>query len=131
MNFRYFILLFLSMLGHSTIYGQQQEKKIAVSVFDGVIVAGYVDRGAYLNFLGPNINFSKGNSKLSLGMLPSLRIKEDNSTPKNSPVTPNLGVGLTYSYKKIAFQVPLYYNTKTATRNGRWEIGAGIGYKFK
>ncbi|MNY11568.1 hypothetical protein D3C86_1446040 [compost metagenome] len=64
-------------------------------------------------------------------MLPSLRYKEDNGIFKNSPITPNLGVGLTYCYKMIAVQVPLYYNSKTATANGRWNVGVGIGMRLK
>lgn len=125
-----FIFLLLSMLHCYYTYSQQQEK-VSFSVFDGTIVAGYVDQGAFLNFLEPNINFSKGNSRITLGMLPSLRFKEDNSIPKNSPVTPNLGGGITYTYKKIAFQVPFYYNAKTAVRNGSWTTGIGMGYRFK
>lgn len=99
--------------------------------FDGVIVAGYVDNGAFLNFTGPSISLTIKKSKILLGMLPSLRYKEDNGIFKNSPITPNLGVGLTYCYKMIAFQVPLYYNAKTSTANGRWNIGLGIGVRLK
>lgn len=114
-------------------YGQEQkkEKKVSVAFFDGTVIAGYVDRGAFLNFMGPNINLSKGNSRFVFGMLPSLRFKEDSGPTRNAVVTPNLGGGITYSYKKIAFQVPFYYNTKTATRNGQWVIGFGMGYRFK
>lgn len=131
MNFRYFLFLFLFLFGGVNALAQEEQKKVDIAVFEGTVVAGYVDRGAYLNFLGPNISFTKGKYKIVLGMLPSLRFKEDTSTPKNSPVTPNLGGGVTYIYKKIAFQVPLYYNAKTATRNGHWTIGVGMGYKFK
>ncbi|MBX2949125.1 MAG: hypothetical protein KF704_07585 [Crocinitomicaceae bacterium] len=131
MNFRYFLFLFLFLFGWSDAFAQEASKKVEIAVFEGTVVAGYVDRGAYLNFLGPNISFTKGKHKVVLGMLPSLRLKEDTSTPKNAPVTPNLGGGITYICKKIAFQVPFYYNAKTASRNGRWTIGVGIGYKFK
>lgn len=99
--------------------------------FDGVITGGYVDKGAFINFTGPNISFTHKGSKILLGMLPSLRYKEDKGMFKNSPVTPNLGVGLTYCYKMLAFQVPLYYNAKTTTANGRWNIGIGIGVRLK
>lgn len=125
--------LVLTLLSFCFVSRSQEAKKekVAVAFFDGTVVAGYVDRGAFLNFTGPNINFSKGNSRFVLGMMPSLRFKEDNSGPtKNSLVTPNLGGGITYSYKNIAFQVPFYYNTKTATRNGQWVIGFGMGYRF-
>lgn len=99
--------------------------------FDGVFILGYVDKGVFLNFTGPNISYTNKNSKIILGMLPSLRYKEDRGTYKNSPITPNLGVGLTYCYKKFAIQIPLYYNTKTATSNGKWNIGIGVGIRLK
>jgi hypothetical protein len=104
---------------------------IKFNPFDGTILAGYVDNGAFLNFTGPNISFMHKNSKIILGMLPSLRYKEDNGIFKNAPITPNLGIGVTYCYKMIAFQVPLYYNAKTAVANGRWNIGIGIGVRLK
>lgn len=131
MNVKKLILLFLLMFDSFTMIAQQEERKIEAAVFEGTVVAGYVDQGAYLNFLGPSISFKKGNHKLILGMLPSLRFKEDKGTTKNFPVTPNLGGGITYIYKKIAFQLPVYYNAKTATKNGNWTLGVGIGYKIK
>lgn len=107
-----------------------QESALKVSAFDGVVVAGYVDQGAFLNFTGPNINMTYGDSKFILGMLPSLRFKEDNATVRNSFVTPNLGVGITYCYKHFAVQVPIYYNAKTATQHGKWHLGIGLGYRI-
>ncbi|WP_449398943.1 hypothetical protein [Chryseobacterium wanjuense] len=29
-------------------------------------------------------------------------------------------------YKKLALQIPLYYNTKTSTQNGTWKMGIGL-----
>lgn len=98
---------------------------------DGIIAMGYVDHGAYLNFTGPNLSFSRGKSKIMLGMLPSLRYKQDTGVTKNSPIIPSLGVGLTYSYKRCVFQLPLYYNAKTSTANGNWQLGIGVGFRFK
>jgi hypothetical protein len=116
----------------SLCFSQEADSKIKASFFDGIAVAGYVDHGAFINFTGPNISFKNKDLKLILGMLPSLRIKEDKSAgTKNSAITPNLGAGLTAAYKKVALQVPVYYNTKTATQDGAWKIGIGIGYSFK
>jgi hypothetical protein len=112
-------------------HAQLQTKKIAVYVLDGIVATGYVDQGAYLNFTGPNVSYTRGKSKLIFGMLPSLRFKLDTGTTKNSPIFPSLGVGLTYAYKKLVLQVPLYYNAKTSTTNGKWNIGVGIGIKLK
>jgi hypothetical protein len=109
----------------------QEQNAVKVVFFDGVVVGGYVDNGAYFNFTGPNINMTIKSSKFILSMLPSLRFKEDNSVIKNSFVTPSLGFGITYCYKSFAIQVPLYYNSKTATTNGKWNVGVGIGYRFK
>jgi hypothetical protein len=113
-------------------FGQENTaKKLEVNwLFDGVVVCGYVDNGAYLNFTGPNLSFTKGPSKLVLGMLPSLRFKKDSGTVHNAFVTPSLGCGITYSYKWAAIQIPIYYNSKTATSNGQWNIGVGLGVRI-
>ena len=130
--FAYLLTLVATTISSNYGYSQEEQKSgISVNPFDGVMAAGYVDNGAYLNFTGPNINYVHGKSKVMLGMLPSLRYKEDHSVIKNSPITPNLGVGLTFCYHKIALQIPLYYNAKTTTTNGKWNIGIGIGYRFK
>jgi hypothetical protein len=123
------VLLLMLSIYTTSIFAQ--EDKIKFALYDGIFIGGYVDNGAFLNFTGPNINAIYKNSKFTLGMLPSLRFKEDKGTPKNAFVTPNLGVGLTYSYKFWAIQMPLYYNAKTATDNGSWHIGLGIGLKLK
>jgi hypothetical protein len=107
-----------------------QEPKVKVSAYDGIVIVGYVDNGGFSNFTGPNVNLVYKHSKFILGALPSLRYKQDNSTPKNSFVTPNLGIGFTYSYKMFAVQLPLYYNAKTATQNGNWQIGFGLGLRL-
>jgi len=110
------ILFAGGILISSFCFSQETSSTIKASFFDGIAVAGYVDHGAFINFTGPNISFKNKNLKVILGMLPSLRIKEDKSAgTKNSAVTPNLGVGLTAVYKKIALQLPLYYNIKTST----------------
>lgn len=131
-----YLTFFLLALIHSTSFAQETKPEKAKPIvkfnpFDGVVVGGYVDNGAFLNFTGPSINLTIKKSKILLGMLPSLRYKEDNGMFKNSPITPNLGIGLTYCYKMMAFQVPLYYNTKTAVANGRWNIGVGIGVRVR
>lgn len=60
-----------------------------------------------------------------------LRFKEDKSEVKNSFVMPTLGIGITYSYRKLALQIPLYYNAKTATADGKWNVGIGMVIKLK
>lgn len=116
---------------NDSIQKQMPTTSLHFSGADGVIICGYVDNGAFINFTGPNLSVSTKNSKFIFGMLPSLRYKEDNSTPRNTPVMPGLGAGITYCYKKIAFQIPLYYNPKTSIKNGEWQIGFGIGLKIK
>lgn len=110
--------------------GLAQEKKVTVSGFEGAVVAGYVDEGGFMNFIGPNISYKIKAGKVMLGMLPSLRYKEDKSVVKNASLLPALGVGLSYQYKHLVLQVPLYYNNKTATQDGCWKPGFGIGYRF-
>lgn len=111
---------------------QESASKVKAAFFNGVTVAGYVDHGAFINFTGPNISITHQDIKFILGMLPSLRIKEDQSSgTKNNIITPNLGIGLTAVYRKIALQIPVYYNSKTAVENGAWKLGMGLGYFFK
>lgn len=119
------LLLLFSLNGYS------QSEKVKFSAFDGYAIVGYVNNGGFINFTGPNISYSTKESKCLIGLLPSLRFKEDNTgVTKNSFVTPNLGVGLTYSYKVWSFQIPLYYSPKTATENGKWDVGVGIGLRL-
>ncbi|ASW74288.1 hypothetical protein IQ37_07975 [Chryseobacterium piperi] len=113
-------------------FSQKSVAKVKASFFDGVAAAGYVDHGAFINCTGPNISLTYHSTKLILGMLPSLRIKEDQSDgTRNSAITPNLGAGLTFIYKKLVLQIPLYYNSKTSTQNGSWKMGIGLGYSLK
>ena len=94
-----------------------ENSKIKISPISGAIVAGYIDHGAYINFTGPNLSYNKSGHSILIGMLPSLRFKKDSGATINSLVTPGLGIGVTYFYKAIAIQVPLYYNSKTSLKN--------------
>jgi hypothetical protein len=120
----------LLLLLYTTVFSVNAQQKPQAQIIEGVIVAGYVDNGAYLNFTGPNISWQKGQSKVLLGMLPSLRYKVDQGATVNARIYPALGAGLTYSYQRFVFQVPLYYNPKTASTNGNWQIGCGLGIKL-
>lgn len=114
--------------------GAQSAKAPKAVVAEGTIIAGYVDQGGFINFTGPSLKWSKKpNWSLGIGMLPGLRIKEDRSVApakKNPAIFPSLGFGITYTYKHLALQVPLYYNAKTGTADGNWNIGLGLGYKL-
>lgn len=107
-----------------------QNTEVSTILTSGTIVGGYVDKGAYLNFTGPGVKIQRGSSDLMIGVLPSLRFKEDKGITKNALVTPSLGIGITYTYKLLAIQIPFYYNSKTAIADGRWNIGIGVGIKL-
>jgi len=107
-----------------------QDNSSTVNAFDGIVIVGYVDNGVYLNFTGPNVKWTNGEAVTTLGMLPSLRIKRDNGATQHSLITPNLGIGITYEHNGWAFQVPLYYNPKTADENGQWNVGVGVGFRL-
>lgn len=106
-----------------------QDQKIHPVVIDGTFHIGYVNKGAYINLSGPSLSATYKNSKWNLGLVPSLRIKNDQSTPKSSTILPSLGLGLTYGYKFWSFQLPIFYNPKSNTENGSWHLGFGIGYR--
>lgn len=108
-------------------------KKASVVGWDGMAVAGYVNQGGFINFGGPTVKLIRKPFSFGFGILPTMRIKQDDvpkGSPKNSAITPTAGFGFTIIYKHVAIQVPFYYNAKTATRNGKWNAGIGIGYKF-
>lgn len=124
------LMLLLCLASNSSI---AQQAKIKGSLFEGVFVAGYADCGAYINCTGPAVKYSRSKLSVLAGLLPSLRIKEDKmeeGRPKNSLITPTLGFGLTAFVGHFALQLPAFYNAKTATSNGNWKIGIGLGYKF-
>lgn len=110
-----------------------QTTKPAVKMWDGMAVAGYVNHGGFINFGGPTVKFIKKPCSIGFGILPTMRIKEDQvpkGAKKNSVLTPIAGLGFTFAYKHFVTQIPFYYNTKTATADGKWNAGIGIGYRF-
>jgi hypothetical protein len=127
--------MLLVFIGFITISNAQEvlEKNVSITAGEGIIVIGYVDNGAYINFTGPSLKLIHKPYVAWLGVLPSLRIKEDNvpaGAKKNSVLTPSLGFGLTFAYKHLAIQIPMYYNGKTTTTDGKWNPGIGLGFKF-
>jgi len=128
MKKRFLVIIFLIFCFYKGISQQKEnEGKLQFAFSKGVVIGGYVDKGAFLNFTGPAIIYNLKNSAVLMGMLPSLRFKEDKSQVKNSFVVPTLGAGITYLYKGFAFQVPVYYNPKTSSHNGEWKMGVGVG----
>ena len=102
-------------------------------LFEGIVVTGYVDHGGYLNCTGPSLKITKKPYTFFLGLLPSLKIKEDKpvaGATRNSILTPFLGFGFTAAFHHVALQLPVYYTNKTATQDGKWKMGVGLGYKF-
>ena len=122
-------LLFFALVFFAASLNAQVEKVKPV-IIDGVINVGYINNGGFLNFTGPGLSATYKSSKFLFGMLPSLRFKVDKDSPKNASVYPNLGFGLTYSYKYLSLQVPMYYNVKTTTEDGSWHVGFGVGYRI-
>ncbi len=105
-----------------------QELKISSAIFEGNIVVGYVNKGAFLNFTGPGVSWKSKDIRFLFSMLPTLRFKKDfSSNTRNSFVTPSLGCGISFHYKKVLCQIPIYYNAKSTSENGSWHLGFGLG----
>lgn len=90
-----------------------QKEKLELAWYDGSVLSGNVNQGGFLNFTGPTINATIKKSTFILGMLPSLRFKQDGMAPKNALMSPSLGMWITYICKIWALQAPFYYNAKT------------------
>ncbi len=128
------ICLVLTVFSFSSINAQTPPKtKATVVAWDGMIVAGYVNDGGFINFGGPSLKLIKKPWIFGIGILPSVRIKEDAvaaGAKKNSIIMPTAGFGFTMVYKHLVVQLPFYYNAKTAASDGKWHAGFGIGYKL-
>ena len=129
--------LCLTMLCFSSIAQTNTTREKATSTlkttfFEGIVSIGYIDHGATINFTGPAIKLTHKPLTFLIGMLPSLKIKEDKTAngTRNAIVIPSLGCGATAIYKHIALQIPFLYNPKTAAKDGKWNAGIGFGYKF-
>lgn len=125
--------LFFGMALMANFVKAQTTVKTSLTVWDGMFVAGYVGNGAYINCGGPSVKWTMKPFSIAVGLFPAVRIKDDKQpagAKTNSAVTPSTGVGITSAYKHLVFQIPLFYDAKTASSNGKWNLGVGVGYKF-
>lgn len=121
--------LLLGIVGFFTT--KAQTFRTETTLYDGFVMVGWLPNGGFLNFTGPNFNFTFGRQKLVIGMLPSLRYLRDEGGPtRNAPIIPNLGTGITYAYDWAAVQMAFYYDNKTAAENGKWLLGFGLGLRL-
>lgn len=110
-----------------------QEAGVKASVFEGILVGGYTDQGAYLNCTGPAVKYQLKSFSVLFGLLPTLKFKKEQTAlgaPKNSVMTPTLGFGITAIFRHFAIQLPAFYSPKTNVDNGKWKPGIGFGYRF-
>lgn len=125
---------FFIILGSCTsAFAQNKSTKPSLSAWDGMIVAGYVNQGSYINFGGPSIKLVRKPWVFGFGILPTMRLKQDKvakGTTKNSVISPTAGFGFTFAYSHLVVQIPFYYNPKTTTSNGKWYPGVGLGFRF-
>ncbi|WP_336516395.1 hypothetical protein [Pollutibacter soli] len=131
--FKASVCVFFILVTASSVHSQEAVKKVSVNFWEGMVVGGYVNEGAFVNFGGPTIKFVSKPWSFGFGILPTMRIKQDKvakEATKNSAITPTAGFGFTFAYKHLVLQVPFYYNAKTATSNGKWHPGVGLGFRF-
>ena len=125
--------LAITAIASGNLYAQDATRRASFVAWEGMAVAGYVNKGAFVNFGGPTVRLVKKPFSIGFGILPTMRIKKDQvakDASRNSAVTPTAGFGFTFGYRHLVLQIPFYYNPKTATANGKWNPGVGVGYKF-
>ena len=125
--------IFFMLIAATAAHSQEAVKKTSVTFWEGMVVGGYVNEGAFINFGGPTLKFVSKPWSFGFGILPTMRIKQEKvakEATKNSAITPTAGFGFTIAYKHLVLQVPFYYNPKTATSNGKWHPGIGLGFRF-
>ena len=125
--------LAITAIASDKLYAQDAAKKASFVAWEVMAVAGYVNKGGFVNFGGPTVRFVKKPFSIGFGILPTMRIKEEKvakDASKNSAITPTAGFGFTFAYKHLVLKMPFYYNPKTSTANGKWNPGVGVGYKF-
>jgi hypothetical protein len=115
------IVLFLLTFAAYEAMAQKPDTKISVT---GSLIAGTDGKAWYFSMGGPGLkcSFSK-KTFLSVNMLPSLRIIKDNVRPV---VTPILGTGILFGYKRLIAVLPFYY---IASLN-KWKASVGLGIRF-
>lgn len=100
-----------------------QTKKSSEIGFTGQLMISYDGDATYFNIGGPSITYNLKNAKLGAAMYPSLRFRNDALRPF---VTPILGTGLFYNYKKWLVALPLYF----IANENKWKLSIGLGYKL-
>lgn len=119
------LLTFVFVLFYSCMYAQETKTKAVA--WNGQFVVATNGNSIFTNFGGPSIKaeFSK-KSSISLGMLPSLRINLEEKD-NNRIVSPILGIGLQFQYKKFILAMPAYY---LPGPKNYWTLAGGIGIKL-
>jgi hypothetical protein len=113
------ILFFILIFGEIN----AQTKSTTEIGFSGQIMMSYDGSALYYNMGGPAFFANIKKSKIGIAMYPSLKLMNDNPKPF---VTPILGSGIFYQYKKIVVAMPMYF---IAAEN-KWKLSFGLGYKF-
>lgn len=90
---------------------------------NGQVMAATDFDAAYLNLGGPSLRYGNKQMAVSVAMLPSLRFREDKSKPY---VTPLLGSGLLFQYKKLMVGLLFYY----IAGENKWKPAAGAGIRL-
>lgn len=94
----------------------------------GFIGFAYAEGTYVLTCGGPKVGFTYGAFGMAAGFYPSLVYSEAYKLVSGgaaTPVRPNLGAGIEFSYGKVALILPVYYLAPNS-----YYYTIGIGYKF-
>jgi len=118
------LIVLLSLFASQDLFAQDDIKNTtqittqSVGMLNGFTRVNLSSKAVYFTFGGPGLRYKRSKMTYFLGLLPSIRMRDDEAIP-------SVGGGFQMVYKQIALTFPSFYYAK-----GKWEFATGLGVVF-